>query len=250
MAAFKAAFLNELEKLYKKRKFLVALFISLLVIIAGQLVIIGIRSGFGLRGVGSLEFPVLVLSIVINTILPLFTALVTIDCFSGEFSRNLMRITLTRPVSRFKIFTAKVTAICSFIITNLLLLFLLSALAGFLFNVHSATFTSWSKILLAYLVSALPLFLLALLLILLANIIKNGTSVFFASVILFLAMKAAGVLLSQYSGLLMTTHLDWYKLWLADFWPWDKILRQFGLMLGYGIMLFTAAFYLFDKRDY
>ncbi|NLO97878.1 MAG: ABC transporter permease [Peptococcaceae bacterium] len=250
MAALQAAFLNEIEKLFKKRKVSVALIISFLVIIAGQLVILGVRSGFGLRGVSSQEFPILVLSIVANSILPLFTALVTFDCFSSEFNHNIIRITLTRPVSRLKIFAAKVAAIYSFIITNLLLLLLLSTLAGFLFNVNSLTLASWSKILLAYLASSFPLLILSLLLVLLANIIKNSITVFFVSVILFLVLKAAGVFFSQYSGLLLTTYLDWYKLWLANFLPWDKILRQFCLMIGYGIMLFTAGFYLFDKKDY
>lgn len=99
MAVFQAALLNELEKLYKKKKVLVAILLSLAVIVIGQLVIVGVRSGFGLRGTGSVEFPMLVLSVVVNTILPLFTALVAIDSFSGEFTQNSMRITLTRPPS-------------------------------------------------------------------------------------------------------------------------------------------------------
>ena len=111
MAGFKATLINEIEKLYKKKKILVAVIISLVFIVIGQLVIIGLRSGFGVRGVSSMEFPILVLSVVVNTILPLFTALVTIDSFSGEFSQNTMKIAITRPVTRLKFFTAKLTAI-------------------------------------------------------------------------------------------------------------------------------------------
>jgi ABC-2 type transport system permease protein len=250
MGVFQAAFLNELEKLYKKRKVLVAFIISVAVIAGGQLIILGVRSGFGLRGTGSLEFPVLVLSVVANTILPLFTALVVIDSFSGEFLHNSMRVTLTRPVSRFKVFTAKIASIGIFILVNLLILFILSSLTGFLFNNNSATFSSFTRTLLAYLASLFPLLVLALLIVLLANILKNGASVFFIAIILFLALKAGGVLFSQYSSIFITTHLDWYNLWLINALPWDKILRQFLIMAGYAIMLFTAGFYLFDKKDY
>lgn len=84
MAVFRAALVNEIEKLYKKKKVLVAILLSLAVIVIGQLAIVGVRSGFGLRGAGSIEFPILVLSLVVNTILPLITALVAIDSFSGE----------------------------------------------------------------------------------------------------------------------------------------------------------------------
>jgi ABC-2 type transport system permease protein len=40
MAVFRAALLNELEKLYKKKKALVALIISIIVIVSGQLVLL------------------------------------------------------------------------------------------------------------------------------------------------------------------------------------------------------------------
>jgi len=250
MAVFRAALINELEKLYKKKKVLVAVLLSLAVIVVGQLVILGVRSGFGLRGTGSVEFPMLVLSVVVNTILPLFTALVTIDSFSGEFTQNSMRITLTRPVSRFKVYTAKITSIVLFISGALLLLLVFSLLAGFIFNTNSATLDSLGRTVFSYLVSLFPLTVLALAIALLANIFKSGIAVFFVSILAFLALKVLGVLFSQYSSLFLTTQLDWYNLFLVNAFPLLKILRQFLIMLGSAIMLFTAGFYIFDKKEF
>jgi ABC-2 type transport system permease protein len=250
MAVFQAALVNEIEKLYKKKKALVAVLLSLAVIVIGQLAIVGVRSGFGLRGAGSVEFPILVLSVVVNTILPLFTALVAIDSFSGEFSQNSMRITLTRPVSRFKIFTAKITAIIIFILVTLLLLLIFSLLAGFIFNTNSATLGSLSRTVLSYFVSLLPLIILALGIVLLANLLKSGISVFFVSILVFIVLTILGVVFSRYSSLLITTQLGWYNLFLVNSFPLEKIVRQFLIMLGSGIMLFTAGFYLFDKREF
>jgi len=250
MAVFQAALVNEIEKLYKKKKALVAILLSLAVIVIGQLAIVVVRSGFGLRGAGSVEFPMLVLSVVVNTILPLFTALVAIDSFSGEFSQNSMRITLTRPVSRFKIFTAKITAIVLFILATLLLLLIFSMLAGFIFNTNSATWDSLVRTVFSYLVSLFPMVVLALGIVLLANLFKSGISVFFVSILVFIVLKVLGVVFSQYSSLLMTTQLDWYNLFLVNSFPLGKIVRQFLIMLGSGIMLFTAGFYLFDKKEF
>ncbi|MHB8125000.1 MAG: ABC transporter permease [Desulfitobacteriaceae bacterium] len=249
MAVFQAALVNEIEKLYKKKKALVAVLLSLAIIVIGQVIIIGVRSGFGIRGVGSVEFPMLVLSVVVNTILPLFTALVAIDSFSGEFSQNTMRITLTQPVSRFKIFTAKITAIALFILANLFLLLIFSVLAGFLFNTNSTTFSAFARTVLSYFISLPPLLVLALGIVLLANFFKSGTSVFFGSILVFIVLKVLGVAFSQYSSLLITTQLDWYNLWVANSFPLGKIVRQFLIMLGYALMLFTAGFYLFDKKE-
>lgn len=250
MAVFQAALVNEIEKLYKKKKALVAVLLSLAVIVIGQLAIVGVRSGFGLRGAGSVEFPMLILSVVVNTILPLFTALVAIDSFSGEFSQNSMRITLTRPVSRFKIFTAKITAIVLFILATLLLLLIFSMLAGFIFNTNSATLDSLARTVFSYIVSLLPMVVLALGIVLLANLFKSGISVFFVSILAFIVLKVLGVVFSQYSSLFMTTQLDWYNLFMVNSFPLGKIVRQFLIMLGSGIMLFTAGFYLFDKKEF
>ena len=250
MAVFKAALVNEFEKLYKKKKAWVAVVLSLLVIVTGQTVIVGMRSGLGLRGVGSGEFPLLVLSVVMNTILPLFAALVAIDSFSGEYAQNSMRIALTRPVSRLKVFTAKFGAVMLFVAAMLVLLLVFSLAAGFIFNANSASFGDLLGILLAYTVSLLPLAVLALGIILLANIFKNGTLVFFVSVLLFLVFKALALIFYSYSSLFLTSHLEWYQLFLMDSLLLGKILRQFLIMLGSGIMLFTAGYFLFDKKEF
>ncbi len=161
-----------------------------------------------------------------------------------------MRVTLTRPVSRFKIFSAKISAITIFVFANLLFLFILSTLAGFLFNANSASVAYFSKTVLSYVVSLFPLVVLALGIALLTNILKNPTSVFFISILLFLAMKAFGVLFSQYSSFLITSQLDWYNLWLSYAFPLDKIIRRLLIMVGYAIMFFTAGYYLFDRKEF
>jgi ABC-2 type transport system permease protein len=250
MAVFQAALVNELEKLYRKRKATVAIILSLLIIVIGQLLVVGVRTGLGLRGAGSVEFPMLVLSVVVYTVQPLFTALVAIDSFSGEFSQNTMRIMLTRPVNRFKIFSAKITAIALFILANLIVLFVFSTLAGFLFNTNSATLGAFANTILSYLVSFIPMFVLALGIVLLANLFKTGISVFFIAILTFVVFKVLEVVFTQYSGLFITSYLDWYNIWLAQSFPLWKILRQFLLLVGYAIMLFTAGYYLFDKKEY
>ncbi|CAA7600250.1 ABC-2 family transporter protein [Acididesulfobacillus acetoxydans] len=249
MAVFKAALVNEIEKLSKKKKAWVAVILSLAVIVAGQLVILAVRSGFGLRGVGSGEFPLLVLSLVVNTILPLFAALVAIDSFSGESAQNTLRITLTRPVSRLKIFSAKIGAITLFLLAALFLLLIFSLLAGLLFNANSLTWPDFFRIVLSFLVSLLPLVILALGIVLLTNLVRSGITVFFLAILAFLLLKVLGLVFSTYADLLPTASLDWYNLWLAGVFPWTTIVRQFLLMLGYGVMFFVAGFYLFDQKE-
>jgi ABC-2 type transport system permease protein len=250
MAVFKVALTNELDKLYKKKKALAAIVFSMAVIVMGQLVIWGVRYGFGIRGAGGGEFPILVLSVVIKTVLPLFVALVAIDSFSGEFSHNIIRVTLTRPASRFKIFSAKVVTIAIFILFNLLSIFFFSILISLLFNYNSMTITGFARSFLAYMVSLLPLLVLVLGVIFLTHILKSGISVFFAAVLLFLASEVLALIFPQYAGLFITSYLGWYKLWFAHTFPLAVVLRKLFLMLGYGAMLFVGSFYLFERKEF
>lgn len=185
MVEFKAALINETEKLYKKKKVLVAVILSVITIVIGQLAVIALRSNLGLRGTSSMEFPILVLSVAVYSVLPLFTALVTIDSFCGEFSHNTMKIAITRPISRLKFFTAKLAAITIFIFSNLLLIMVFSIITGALFNANSFTLGGIIKIIVSYAVTLIPMIIFALVIILLANIFKSGAGVFFLSILVF-----------------------------------------------------------------
>lgn len=250
MGGFKPAFINEIEKLYKKKKVTVSVVLSIVVIVLAQLTMTGLKSGMGFRGIGNMEFPLLVLSLTTVSILPLFTALVTIDSFSGEFSHNTMKISLTRPVTRLKFMAAKVCAIMIFVATNLLLIMVLSLFAGLIFNRNSFTFTGIYRILVAYIVTLLPMLVLSLVIIVFCNIFKSGTAVFFLSIVCFIAFKVLEIVFPQYSGIFFTSMFNWYNLWIMDTFPIGKILRTLSLMSSYVIILFTGSYYLFDKKDF
>jgi len=249
MAGFKAAFTIETIKLLKKKKIIAAAILSILAVLIGQVAVTAIKHGLGLRVVGSTEFPLVVLSIFIYTILPLFATFVAIDMFNGEFSSNTMKITLTRPVSRLGVFSAKVSALALFILANLLFVMVLALLAGFLFNSSSASFLGITRVVLAYITSFFPVFVFSLLVVFLSNLIRGGLAVFFLSIILFVGFKFLSVFFSHYSSFFITTTFDWYFLWISEKINVYKIFRQLLIMAGSGIMFFTAGFYLFDRKD-
>lgn len=250
MVSFKATLINEIEKLYKKKKIVVAAALSIIFIIFGQLTMTGLKSGFGIRAVGSMEFPILVLSVVVNTIVPLFAALVTIDSFSGEYSHNTMKISLTRPVTRLKFFTAKIVAVILFVLTNLIFIMIFSLAAGIIFNSNTFTLTGVIRIIISYLVTLLPMIVMVLFIVIFANLFRSGVGVFFLSILFFLCFKVIEIVFSQYSSILFTSMLGWYNLWMMDKFPFMSILRQFLLMVSYGIILFTTGYYLFDKKEF
>ena len=250
MVEFKAALINEIEKLYKKKKVSVGIILALFFIVLGQIFISVVRNNFGVQGVSSNEFPFLILSIIVNTLLPLFVALVAIDSFSGEFSKNTMKITLTRPVTRFKLFSAKIVSICIFIFSILIITMIFSIISGLIFNLNSFNFIGILQVILSYIVTLFPMIVLCLTIVLFANIIKSEVGVFFLSILAFITLKALGIFFPSYSGILFTSMLDWYNLWIMDTIPVFKIFREFMILLSYGMILFTGGYFLFDKKDF
>ncbi|ADL50432.1 ABC transporter permease [Clostridium cellulovorans] len=250
MRGYKNAVINEVEKLYKKKKVIISAILSLISICIGELAVIALREGLGIIGAQSMDFPILVLSILVYTVLPLFTALVAVDSFSGEFSHNTMKILITRPISRFKVFCAKFTAIIIFILSNLLFAMLFSIIAGILFNPSTFSISGLIQVIISYFVTLFPMIVLALLVVFYANMIKSGTAVFFLAIITFIGFKALEIVLTKYSGIFFTSTFGWYKLWIMNIFPAWKILRQGMLLVSYSILLFTGSYYFFDKKEF
>jgi ABC-2 type transport system permease protein len=249
MEGFKAAFINESVKLLKKKKMMAAAILSILAVLVGQIAVTTIKHGLGLRVVGSVEFPIVVLSFITYTLLPLFAIFVAIDMFNGESSSNTMKITLLRPVSRFGVFSAKVLNLALFIAGNLLFVMILSLLAGFIFNPSSASLAGILKVVLSYGLTFFPVFVFALIVVLLSNVIQGGLAVFFLAILVFIIFNSLGIVFSSYSSFFITSMFDWYTLWISESINVFKIFRQILIMSGCGMMLFTTGYYLFDRKD-
>ncbi|WP_368489366.1 ABC transporter permease [Clostridium sp. BJN0013] len=250
MTGIKATLINELEKLYKNKKVLIVAILSIIFIILGQVFILVVRNNFGLRGVSSTEFSLLVLSVFINTLLPLLIALITIDSFSGESSHNTMKICLTKPISRLKLFIVKISAIIIIIFITLMIIMVFSIISGLIFNANSFTWENIIKIVISYIVTLIPMIILCLMIVLFTNILKSGIAVFFLSVLVFISFKVLAIFFPSYSGILFTSIMGWHTLWIMDNIPFIKVFRNFIMMLSYIIILFTTAYYMFDKKDF
>lgn len=249
MEGFKAAFANEFVKLSKKKKIILAVILSILAILIGQAAVTAVQMGFGLRVAGSAEFPLLVLPVFTYTILPMFATFVAIDMFNGEYMANTMKLTLTRPVSRFGVFCAKTGNIALFIMGNLLFVMIISLLAGILFNPSSVDLAGIIRVVLAYVTTFFPIFVFALLVVLLTNLIRSGLAVFFLSVLLFVGFIALSFIFSSFSSFFITSQLNWYTLWISESINWFKLVRQLMLLFGCGLMLFTAGYFFFDRKE-
>ena len=246
MEILKSVYINEIFKISKRKKITVALIFSALFVIVTAIVIYSLNNFAGIRVTGSSEFSIMVLTILSYTILPLFTTFICIDMFAGEFADNTIKFTLTGPASRLKVFMGKILAIVTYLIVNLLFIMIFSVVVSLFIN---RDVPNIFKILMSYIMAFLPILILALAVALISNITKGTTSAFMFSIFVFLVFNGLGLVFPQIRSFLFTSAFDWYRLILGSYINFSKILRIFLILLGYGIMLFTSGYYLFEKRD-
>lgn len=221
MKNFKAAFLNEIFKLSKRKKIVVAAIFSFVAVMIAAAAVYVINNFTGIRVMGSAELSVLVLQVLSYTLIPLFTTFISIDMFGGEFADDTMKFTLTTPASRIKIFAGKLCAIASFIGGLLLFIMVLSIIASYIVSPITPNII---RIFLAYVLAFFPLFVYALVVVLISNILKGTTSAFMLSLLVFLAFIGLGIAFPTLKSFLFTTTFDWYKLILGSYINYSKLI--------------------------
>ena len=246
MQSFKASFTNELEKIWKRKKFVAAAIISLFTIVLGQIIVVLIRKFSGINLAGGANFPLLVLSIFSHTFIPLFGIFVAADLFSGEISSNTLKLSLSRPVSRFKIFSSKVSALGVFVLFHLFFSMLTALISTVIVSGMNIDFLT---IIVAYLVSFFPVFIFVLVAVLLSNLLKSPTSVFMLSIVSFLVLWALGILFSSYSSFFIIPLFNWYTFFTGSFVNLAKVVRTIIIILSMGGLLFSAGYFIFEKRS-
>jgi len=248
MDGLKATYQNELFKIRKKKKLVAGSILSIVAVLIGQVSTTLVNQNLGLLVVNSTDLSLIVLNVMMYSLFPLFVTFLTIDMFNGEYNTNTMKLILTKPTSRFSIFTAKFLALLTIIVLNIVFVMLLSLLISIVFNFSSVAFIGIVRTIVAYIVSIVPLIVFALFVIILANWIKSGNTVFFLTIISFVLFYVIGVLFHQASSFLFTSMFDWYRLWISDSIHFFKLLRMSLIMIGCSVMLYSIGYSLFERK--
>jgi ABC-2 type transport system permease protein len=103
-----AGILNEIEKLFLKKKNILYIVVSALIPIIGAALARALGNRIGIYVITPSYFPILILSLLVNIIIPLFIFSTAADLFAGERSERTLKIVLIRPVTRFKIYYPRV----------------------------------------------------------------------------------------------------------------------------------------------
>jgi len=240
---------NELQKLFLKKKTIAFFIIAAIIPIVSIILVLAFRNGLGIISANTTSFPLFVLGIFTNVFLPLFAAMVAIDLFSGEVGDKNLKITLLRPISRFKIYTSKILSVGIYICINLGLVFVISVILGFFLSGKDALLPGLLKDVLAYLVAVVPMLSIVIAVAFISQFFKSSSGALTVCILVFICAKVVPIFSQPVSRILITSYTDWHLMWIGSFLSYAKIFNVFMLFLSYSLIFFAAGFYIFDKKE-
>ncbi|MHB8171163.1 MAG: ABC transporter permease [Thermincolia bacterium] len=238
---------NELHKLFARRGTIFFMFLlALFPLVAGPL--LGqFQSRMGIAAVDASGFALIILDISTSLVLPLFIFMAAADSFTGEVGTKTLKLTLTRPISRLKIFISKTITLGLYISVMLAIIWITSLISG-LFWVQGFSFQGLYKVVIAYIVSWLPLMVLGLMAVSFAQGFKSSSSALIVTLILYVVMKLLLFLFPSGAALFPPYYTDWYLQWIQGS-SYDRLYQGLIYLLSGCTFFFTLGYYAFNQKE-
>ncbi len=248
MKRFNAALRGELIKLAARKKYIIFLLIEVLICAFSMLVqalLSRFSDGFIRTGTFGLTFGLL--GFFIRFFIPLIVFMAMCDLFSSEAHDGSLRASLLRPVSRFKLYLAKCTAV--FITATLYLAALFAVTVTLELFTGGSLRTAWTG-LWSYALDVLPLAVLVLMAALVCQLVPGPTLSMLVSIVVYMGLVIVGTFFSQLGGILFTSYSSWHNLWIGAPLPFMALLPKIALLVGYSTVMLMGGYLLFDRKDF
>ena len=244
MSRFEAAFVNELIRVFRKRKTVVFCIIDVIIVLLYALFYNYSRlspAAGAISSIGSLH------GIFFMAVFPLYIFMETMDTFSGEMSNLTIRNALIRPVTRTKVYLAKVGAVCVFILAQITF----TAVCGAVFSIFIGDGAAViGKSAAAFLITFIPMAAFAFTAALISQLVKNSLLGMLLCIFFLLASYAAEALAPIASAFLFVRHIGLYKMLLTgNIQPYGLFSALFIIAAYIGVT-FTAGALIFEKKEF
>lgn len=250
MHSLKANTENEIRKMFLKTKVKTCFILSGVIPVVIFLMIDLLNSKTGILAVGSSSFPTSILGLFTSVLLPLFIFMWAADTFAGEVGEGTMKITLIRPITRFKIYFSKTLALSVATVLLLAVMLLVSLACGLLLSSGISEFMTGVVIgLKACMLAAVPMISIVIAAVFLSQFFRSSSSALTCSILVYMAGRFLPLVNPVARKVLIFSYTNWHTMWLGNITDPKLLLYAFITMLSTSIILFTGGFCLFDNRD-
>ena len=237
--------INEIEKLSGKKKVWMLPGLAVILTLLSLWGLARLKLGTGILPVTPEQFPILILGWFTSIILPLFIVMAGSDMFSGELTERTIKLSLLKPISRFKVYMSKLLALSAYIVGTLVLVFLLTTI-GALFLGSGVNVLGTLAV---YTAALIPMLLVAFAVGLISQFFKSGSGVMVFSILLLVGSQALAFVYPRLSDFMISSYLNWHTLFVGAGASGGRILTLFMFMVSYSIIMLTAGYYLFERKE-
>lgn len=249
MGSLLASWHNELEKLWVRKRTKVILGLTVLVPILITLMMGLLGRAVGLNAALGGQVSALTLNLFTGILLPLFLFMSAVDLFTGETAARTMKLTLTRPVTRAKLFASKMLALGSAAAALLVVAWLVASICGLWFSAGDPL-KEWGESALAYAVSLLPMIAVCLVAVWIALFFTNSAAALGCIMLVYVAAKLLPVVYPPLAVWSLYSYTDWHALWAGGGAPAGKLLQSFVILLAYSMMAYVGSVTTFERKSF
>ena len=252
MKALYASYRNEADKIILRKKYIVFLLIGAVICILWAVLgnalsgFIGQRSGIFVMLTPS---PMGVLPFFLQIMLPLLIFMGAADLITAEGTEHTMKAMICRPVTRWKLYAAKLLAVLSYVTLYLVCVFIISAVLNQLFG-RPLSSEGFITALASYALTIPTLAVLVTFAALMALLGRSSSLIMFLLVVMYLIMSVLPIFVPILSELLFTSYLGWYRLWIGVRPGTSRLVHMLIIVLNYGVVFFMAGSLVFDRKEY
>lgn len=247
MTGFKSCFCGEFKKLAARKKYIVLSIIAAVLCVVTMLVL-GLANKLLTASEVSfaVNLPMTVLPMFVSAVIPLVAMMAVCDLFSSEYHNLSIKAQLMRPVTRFAVFIAKISAALALSAIVLAAMFVVAAICSVLGGGTDGLLYAFG----AYMLDLIPIFILILMAAFINQLTKSPTSAMFLCIVIYIAARMSGYFSTSVGNLLFTSYTEWHRLWLGATLPIGALVAKSALMLGYGMTFFSGGYLLFLKKEF
>lgn len=239
--------INEIQKLFSKKKTTVFLIILAIISFLPAFFLSAIKERLFFIALDSISFPLIILSAAANILIPLFIFMAAAELFSGEVADRNMKLVLTRPINRFKVYISKNIAIGIYAIINIFVVFIVSTISSLVLGFDTQNI---SHIFFNYFIDIIPAIIFTLFASLIVQFFRSSSVAIISGILIFGLIKILSLLITGFNNIIFTSYLNWYGLWSGAAGSFFKNINNLIMLGAYGIIFFTIGYYLFDTKEF
>ncbi len=128
--------------------------------------------------------------------------------------------------------------------------FIVCTFMELIFGSPSAVISNLGATFLSYLLNLVPLFVLTLLAVFINILCSGPTLTMLLCIAVYVILKFCGLYVPTIGNVVFTSFMNWQQLYVGHIIPFHAIISKVGILVGWGVVMFSGSYLLFDKKEF